>query len=242
MTPFIAELLGTMTLILLGGGVCANVALEKTYGNNAGWIVITLGWAMGVFCGVFVASSGGSAAHLNPAVTIGFAVANTFAWSLVPHYLAAQFAGAALGAFLVWIHYKDHYVETADGPTKLGTFATAPAIRNHLSNLIGEVIGTFILVFGCFNIAGASVGSQSASLGALDGLAVAFLVLAIGLSLGGNTGYAINPARDLAPRIMHAILPIPRKGDSDWGYSWIPVLGPIVGAILAGLLFSALSA
>jgi glycerol uptake facilitator protein len=240
MTPFLAELLGTMVLILLGCGVCANVALDKTNGNNSGWIVITVGWAMAVFAGVFVASSG-SAAHINPAVTIGFAIAGTFDWALVPSYIAAQFIGAALGALLVWIHYKDHYAETADGPTKLGTFSTAPAIRNTFSNLIGEAIGTFMLVFGCFYISGATVGAQNASLGALDGLSVAFLVLAIGLSLGGNTGYAINPARDLSPRIMHAILPIPRKGDSDWGYAWIPVIGPILGAALAAGFYLTLS-
>ncbi|MEM1124477.1 MAG: MIP/aquaporin family protein, partial [Bacteroidota bacterium] len=238
---FVAELLGTMILILLGGGVNANVSLDKTNGKDSGWLVITIGWGMAVFSGVFVASSG-SAAHLNPAVTIGFAVAQTFDWALVPIYLAGQFLGAALGAFLVWFHYKDHYAETADGPTKLGTFSTAPAIRNTFSNLVGEIIGTFMLVFGCFYIAGATVGTESASLGALDGLPVALLVLAIGLSLGGNTGYAINPARDLSPRIMHAILPIPRKGDSDWGYSWIPVVGPILGGILAALVFLGLSA
>jgi len=242
MTPFLGELLGTMVLILLGGGVCANVALDKTNGKDSGWIVITFGWAMAVFAGVFVAAAGNSGAHINPAVTIGFAVANKFAWSLVPKYLLAQFLGAAIGAFLVWLHYKDHYAETVDGPTKLGTFATAPAIRNPMSNLIGEIIGTFVLVFGCFHIAGAEVGAQSASLGSLDGLSVALLVLAIGLSLGGNTGYAINPARDLSPRIMHAILPIPRKGDSDWGYSWIPVVGPFIGGILAALAFLALGA
>ncbi len=242
MTPFVAEFLGTMVLVLLGGGVCANVALDKTNGNNSGWIVVTMGWAMAVFAGVFIASHG-SDAHLNPAVTIGFAMAGKIKGTgLIMQYLAAQFLGAALGAFLVWVQYKDHYAETADGPTKLGTFATAPAIRNPLTNLIGEAIATFLLVFGCFHIAGATVGAESASLGALNGLPVALLVLAIGLSLGGNTGYAINPARDLSPRIMHAILPIPRKGDSDWGYAWVPVVGPILGGIVAALVFKALGA
>lgn len=241
MTPFVAEFLGTMVLIVLGGGVCANVSLDKTYGNDAGWIVICFGWAMAVFAGVFV-SSHGSGSHLNPAVTLSFAMAGKIkGTALILQYLAAQFLGAALGAFLVWLQYKDHYAETIDGPTKLGTFATAPAIRNPLTNLMGEVIATFIFMTGCFYISTATVGTQSASLGALNGLPVALLVLAIGLSLGGNTGYAINPARDLAPRIMHAILPIPRKGDSDWGYSWIPVLGPILGGGLAALLYTSLS-
>lgn len=236
MTPFVAEFLGTMVLVLLGGGVCANVALNKTNGNNSGWIVITMGWAMAVFAGVFI-SSHGSASHLNPAVTIGFAVAGKIkGTTLILQYITAQFLGAALGAILVWLQYKDHYAETPDGPTKLGTFATAPAIRNPINNLIGETIATFILVFGCFHISTATVGPQSASLGALNGLPVALLVLAIGLSLGGNTGYAINPARDLSPRIIHAILPIPRKGSSDWGYAWIPVVGPILGGTLAAFV------
>ena len=241
MTPFVAELLGTMVLILLGGGVCANVALNKTYGKDSGWIVITLGWAMAVFAGVFI-SSHGSDSHINPAVTIGFAMTGKIkGTALILQYITAQFLGGAIGAFLVWLHYRDHYADTPDGPTKLGTFATAPAIRNPVSNLIGETIATFILVFGCFHISQATVGPQSASLGALNGLPVALLVLAIGLCLGGNTGYAINPARDLSPRIMHAILPIPQKGDSDWGYSWVPVVGPILGGIIAALLFTFLN-
>lgn len=240
MSPFISELLGTMVLILLGGGVCANVALDKTNGKDSGWIVVTFGWAMAVFAGVFIASKG-SAAHLNPAVTLGFALEGRMPWDGVPTYIAGQLIGAAIGAFLVWVQYKDHYAETMDGPTKLGTFATAPAIRNPITNLIGEAIATFLLVFGCFHIAGAEVGGQPASLGALNGLPVALLVFAIGLSLGGNTGYAINPARDLMPRIMHAILPIPRKGDNDWGYAWVPVVGPILGAAIAAGLYKLLS-
>ena len=238
MSAFLAELIGTAMLVLLGDGVCANVALDKTKGNDSGWIVITFGWAIAVFVGVFISASV-SGAHLNPAVTLGFATAGTFPWAQVPVYFAAQFLGGALGACLVWLHYRDHFEATADEATKLGVFATGPEIRNSVSNFIGEVIGTFVLVYGIFHIAGAKVGTASASLGALDGLAVALLVFGIGLSLGGNTGYAINPARDLSPRIMHAILPISRKGSSDWGYSWVPVLGPLAGGVLAALLFMA---
>ncbi len=241
MTPFVAEVIGTAVLVLLGNGVVANVVLDKTKGNNAGWIVITLGWGIAVFTGVFISASV-SGAHLNPAITLGFAIAGTFAWPQVPIYLAAQFLGGAIGATLVWLHYKDHFAETLDGNTKLAAFSTAPEIRSNTSNLIAETIGTFVLMLGVFYISGATVGAQSASLGALDALPVALVVLGIGLSLGGNTGYAINPARDLSPRIMHAILPIPRKRDSDWGYSWIPVIGPFMGAALAALLFLSLSA
>jgi len=241
MTAFLAEFVGTAILILLGDGVVANVALSKTKGNDSGWIVITIGWAIAVFAGVVIAAAA-SGAHLNPAVTLGFAVADFggFGWEKVPMYLAAQFLGAGFGAFLVWLHYRDHFEATADEATKLGVFATGPEIRNTASNLIAEIIGTFVLVYGIFHIAGARVGDQAASLGALDGLTVALLVLGIGLSLGGNTGYAINPARDLSPRIMHAILPISRKGSSDWGYAWIPVVGPLLGGVLAAVLFTAL--
>jgi len=238
MSAFLGELIGTAVLLLLGGGVCANVALDKTNGNNSGWIVIAFGWAIAVFTGVFI-SAEASGGHLNPAVTIGFALAETFPWEKVPMYLAAQFLGAAIGAFLVWLHYRDHFEATADEGTKLGVFATGPAIRNAPLNLVAEIIGTFVLVYGVFHISGAKVGTQSASLGALDALPVALVVLGIGLSLGGNTGYAINPARDLSPRLMHAILPISRKGSSDWNYSWVPVVGPIVGGILAALVFGA---
>ena len=236
MSPFLAELIGTCLLILLGDGVVANVVLNQTKGNNSGWIVITFGWAIAVFVGVFVVASY-SGAHINPAVTLGLAIAGSFAWDLVPFYIIAQMLGAMLGAFLVWLHYRPHYAVTDDADGKLATFCTGPAIRNTSANLISEIIGTFALVFGVFYISGAEVGNQEASLGALDALPVALLVLGIGLSLGGTTGYAINPARDLGPRIMHAILPIPRKRDSDWGYSWIPVIGPIIGAVIAALLF-----
>lgn len=235
MSAFLGELIGTAILLLLGGGVCANVALNETKGNNSGWIVISFGWAIAVFTAVFI-SAEASGGHLNPAVTVGFATAGTFPWEKVPVYLAAQFLGAALGAFLVWLHYRDHFEATPDEGTKLGVFSTGPAIRNTIFNFIAEVLGTFVLVYAVFHIAGAKVGTQSASLGALDALPVALVVLGIGLSLGGNTGYAINPARDLAPRLMHAILPISRKGSSDWGYAWIPVLGPLVGGVLAALI------
>jgi glycerol uptake facilitator len=231
MAPFIAEIVGTALLILLGDGVVANVVLSKTKGSQGGWIVIAMGWGMAVFVGVFAVAAF-SGAHINPAVTIGLAVAGKFSWSLVPSYVTAQFIGAALGAFLVWLHYRLHFAQTEDADLKLAVFSTGPAIRDTLSNLVSEVIGTFVLVFGVLLLASPDVG-----LGALDALPVALLVLAIGLSLGGTTGYAINPARDLGPRIMHAILPIPGKRDSDWGYAWIPVIGPIAGGVLASMVY-----
>ena len=231
MTPFIAEIIGTAFLLLLGDGVVANVVLKGTKGENSGWIVISLGWGMAVFVAVFIVAAY-SGAHINPAVTLGLAVAGKFAWSLVPLYLLGQFIGAAIGAFLVWLHYRDHFAATPDGDAKLAVFCTGPAIRNTSSNFISEVIGTFVLVFAVLYIAAPEVG-----LGALDALPVGLLVLVIGLCLGGTTGYAINPARDLSPRLMHFLLPIPNKRDSDWGYAWIPVLGPFVGGALAGGLF-----
>jgi glycerol uptake facilitator protein len=234
MNNFLYELIGTAFLVLLGDGVVANVVLNKTNGYKAGWIVITLGWAMAVFVGVYI-SAAHSGAHLNPAVTIALAVAEKFDWSLVPTYIAGQFAGAMIGAFLVWVAYKKHFDETTDANAKLGVFCNSPAIPNIYFNLATETIGTFALVFGIFFITGADV-----KLGALDALPVALLVLGIGLSLGGPTGYAINPARDLGPRIMHFILPIKDKGSSGWGYSWIPVVGPVIGGILAALVFKML--
>ena len=234
MSAFIAEVIGTMILILLGDGVVGNVVLKDTKGNNSGLIVITFGWAIAVFVGVFV-SADYSGAHLNPAVTVGLAAAGKFAWSGVPMYIAAQMLGAAIGAFLVWLHYKDHFAVTESPDDKLGVFATGPAIRNTVSNLISEIIGTFVLVFAVLYMTG-----PKDSLGSLHALPVALVVLGIGLSLGGTTGYAINPARDLAPRIMHAILPIPGKKDSDWAYSWIPVVGPILGGVIAALLYQGL--
>ena len=223
-------MIGTAFLILLGDGVVANVALNKTKGNNGGWIVITFGWAIAVFVGVYI-SAAHSGAHLNPAVSIALAAAGKFDWSDVPMYIAGQFAGAMIGALLVWIAYNRHFNETDDADGKLAVFCNAPAIRNIPFNLATEIIGTFVLVFGVFYITGADAGLRS-----LDALPVALLVLGIGLSLGGPTGYAINPARDLGPRIMHFILPIKNKRDSDWGYSWVTVVGPVIGGLLAALV------
>ncbi|HEX3025269.1 MAG TPA: MIP/aquaporin family protein [Chitinophagaceae bacterium] len=234
MTAFLGELIGTALLIILGDGVVANVVLNKTKGNNSGWIVITFGWAMAVFIGVF-SSAAASGAHLNPAVTIAFAAIGKFDWALVPVYIAAQFAGAVVGAIIVWLAYRQHFDATENAADKLAVFCNAPAIRNTTSNIITEIIGTFVLVFAVLKIA-----SPANSLGALDALPVAFIVLAIGLSLGGPTGYAINPARDLGPRIAHAVLPIKNKGINDWSYSWIPVAGPIIGGLIAAFLFRAI--
>lgn len=239
MSHFIAEFIGTAMLILLGDGVVANVLLNQSKGQHAGWIVITFGWAIAVFVGVFIVAPF-SGAHLNPAVTLGLATAGSFPWEQVPLYIGAQMLGAALGATLAWLHYHPHFDVTDDKDLKLAVFCTGPAIRNTSANLISEIIGTFVLVFAVFYIAGAKVGDQSASLGALDALPVALLVLGIGLSLGGTTGYAINPARDLGPRIMHALLPIAGKRDSDWSYAWIPVIGPCMGAVLAAYVFMSL--
>jgi glycerol uptake facilitator protein len=229
---FGAEVIGTALLILLGNGVVACVLLNLSKGQNAGWIVITFGWGMGVMVAAFAVGQF-SGAHLNPAVTIGFWVAGTIDGSDVPAYLAGEFVGAFIGAILVWLSYLDHWRETEDPGLKLACFSTAPAIRNPLSNMITEIIGTFVLVFGIL----AFFNNQATADTGLGPLIVGLLVLAIGLSLGGPTGYAINPARDLGPRIIHAILPIPGKGSSDWGYSWIPVAGPIVGGIIAALAY-----
>ncbi len=227
MNPFLGELIGTAILLLLGNGVVANVVLSGTKGEGSGWIVITWGWGMAVFVAVFTVAAF-SGAHINPAVTVGLALAGKFAWGDVPAYIIAQFAGGAIGTTLVWLVYKDHFARTEDPDLKLAVFCTGPAVRSPLSNLISEIIGTFILVFAVLFLAVAVFG-----LGGLDALPVGLLVLAIGLSLGGTTGYAINPARDLPPRIMHALLPIPGKRDSDWSYAWIPVFGPLIGAVLA---------
>ena len=235
MTPFLGELIGTAILILLGNGVVANVVLSGTKGEGSGWIVITWGWGMAVFVAVFTVAAF-SGAHINPAVTVGLAIAGKFEWARAPAYILAQFLGAFLGSFLVWLFYRQHYAATENKDLKLATFCTAPAIRDPLANIVCEVIGTFLLVFAVLFLAVSVFG-----LGALDALPVGLLVLAIGLSLGGTTGYAINPARDLGPRIMHMLLPIPGgKRDSDWGYAWIPVVGPLIGAVLAGLLYLAL--
>lgn len=231
MNYFLGEFLGTALLIILGNGVVANVLLNKSKGENGGWIVITLGWSMAVFVGVY-ASAAASGAHINPAVTLAFAWVGKISWDLVPAYIAAQVLGAMAGALIVWIAYRPHYAATENADLKMATFCTSPAIRSPFNNLFTEMIGTFVLILGVLLIA-----SPQSSLGALDALPVALLVLGIGLSLGGPTGYAINPARDLGPRIMHFLLPIKNKRDSDWSYSWIPIIGPFLGAIIAALVF-----
>jgi glycerol uptake facilitator protein len=245
MSLFMAELVGTALLLLLGDGVVANVVLKGTKGADSGWIVITWGWGMAVFVAVFTVAAF-SGAHINPAVTIGLAVAGTFSWDLVPTYLAGQFLGGALGAFLVWLHYHPHFAATEDLDAKLAVFCTGPAIRKTWANFVSEVIGTFVLVFGVLYLAAPNVAGPNdtvGGLGALDALPVGLLVLVIGLALGGTTGYAINPARDLSPRIVHALVPMPGgKRDSDWGYAWIPVLGPVAGGVLAALAYIALGA
>jgi glycerol uptake facilitator protein len=233
MSPFPGEFIGTTLLMILGDGVVANVVLNKTKGQNSGLIVIALGWAMAVFVGVY-ASAASSGAHLNPAVTIAFAALGKISWSLVPTYLAGQMLGAMTGAFLVWVAYRQHFAQTTDKDAKLAVFCTAPAIRSPLNNFLTETIATFVLIMGVFYIA-----KPANSLGSLDALPVGLLVLGIGLCLGGPTGYAINPARDLGPRIMHFLLPIPGKRDSDWSYAWIPVLAPITGALLAAAAYTA---
>jgi len=242
MSPFIGEIIGTMLLIILGDGVVAGVLLNKSKAQNAGWVVITWAWGLAVFVGAYSVASV-SGAHLNPAVTIGLAVAGKFAWADVPLYIIAQFIGAFIGAVIVWLHYLPHWAETQDKGLKLAVFSTGPAIRNTTANLISEIIGTFVLVFGILTIKGFTVtGMQGAAVapGALGILPVALLVVVIGMSLGGPTGYAINPARDLGPRIAHFVLPIAGKGDSDWSYSWIPVVGPIIGGIIGALLYTVL--
>lgn len=238
MTPFIAEILGTMLMILLGNGVVANVVLKGTKGNNSGWIVITTAWGFAVFVGVVVAGPV-SGAHLNPIVTLGLALVGKFAWSQVTTYILAQMIGAMIGAFLVWLSHKDHFAATEDEGAKLACFSTGPAIRNYSSNLISEIIGTFVLILVIFYLAGPDVSIAVAAdakigLGSIGALPVAILVWAIGLSLGGTTGYAINPARDLGPRIVHSLL---MKGSSDWSYAWVPILGPIIGSSLAALSY-----
>ena len=237
--------MGTALLVLLGNGVVANVVLRQTKGEGSGWIVITFGWGMAVFVSVFCVGDI-SGAHINPAVTLGLAVAGKFAWSSVAGYVVAQILGGIVGATLVYLVYKDHYAVTDDPGGKLATFSTGPAIRGAGSNLFSEVMGTFVLVFAVLSMVAPSlsleggVAEAALGLGAIGALPVGLLVFAIGLSLGGTTGYAINPARDFGPRIAHAILPIPGKGDSDWGYAWIPVAGPLLGGLLAALLYSAM--
>jgi glycerol uptake facilitator protein len=237
---FLGEVVGTAVLILLGDGVVAGVLLRRSKAENAGWIVITFAWSMGVLFGVLTSISvSGGLAHLNPAVTLGLAAIGPekfgFTWGDVPQIIAGEFIGAMIGATLVWLAYLPHWGETDDPGLKLAVFSTGPAIRNTAANLITEIIGTFMLVFGVV-----AIGVYGANTSDFGFYWVALLVFAIGMSLGGPTGYAINPARDLGPRIMHFILPIAGKGDSDWGYSWIPVVGPIVGGVIGGVLAFAL--
>jgi glycerol uptake facilitator protein len=227
----LAEVVGTAILIILGDGVVAGVLLTRSKAQNAGWIVITTGWALAVAVGVY-AIGGLTGAHLNPAVTIGLASIGKVGWDLVPWYLVGEMVGAFIGAVVVWLHYMPHWAITDDPGLKLAVFSTGPAVRNTVSNLISEIIGTFMLVFGVLAITSNQLGAGLAA------LLVGFLVWSIGLSLGGPTGYAINPARDLGPRIAHAVLPIAGKGDSDWGYSWIPVVGPIIGGVIGAVAYN----
>jgi glycerol uptake facilitator protein len=245
MQQYIAEFIGTMILIILGDGVVAGVLLRNSKAENSGWIVITFGWAMAVAIAVYCVVQF-SGAYINPAVVIGFAVTGQFAggWGVAIGFIIAEFLGAFVGAVIVWLAYLPHWGETEDQGLKLGVFCTAPAIYNTPANLITEIIGTFVLVFGVLGLvanAGAAGGSAATVIGSgINPLLVGLLVLGIGLSLGGPTGYAINPARDLGPRIAHALLPIAGKGGNDWGYSWIPVVGPIIGGILGAVAWVAL--
>lgn len=229
---FMAEFIGTMLLIILGSGVVANVLLSKTKGQNSGLIVIAFGWAMAVFVGVYASTKLGGGGHLNPAVTLALAYLDLFPRANVGIYILAQFAGAIVGAIITWLAYRQHFQQTTDANLKLAVFCTGPAIRSTPNNIITEVIGTFVLMLGALLFI-----EPAQSLGTLNALPVALLVLGIGVSLGGPTGYAINPARDLGPRIAHFILPIPQKRDSDWSYAWIPVVGPIAGALLAAMVY-----
>lgn len=232
MNIFLAEYIGTMLLILIGQGVVCNVVLKDTKGNGGGLISICFAWAIAVFVGVYTATKLGSGGHLNPAVTIAQLVLGNIDTNLALLYISAQFAGAITGAILAWLAYKQHFDVTSSSADKLGVFATGPSIRNYRFNVITEAIGTFVLVFGALMIS-----APTATLGSLDALPVALLVLGIGLGLGGPTGWAINPARDLGPRIAHFLLPISGKGSSDWSYSWVPVVGPIIGGIVAAVVF-----
>ena len=243
MNPFLAEFVGTTLLLLLGNGVVANVVLPGTKGHGGGWIVITFGFAMAVFVSVWCVGAF-SGAHLNPAVTLGLAAAGKFSWFKVAPFVAAQMLGAFTGSVLIFSFYHDHYLASDDADSKLATFCTGPAIRNFPNNFFCEVIGTFVLVFAVLLAVDPLISfdgtppqnfpaTMKVGLGSLGALPVGLLVLSIGLSLGGATGYAINPARDLGPRIAHALLPIPGKRDADWSYAAIPVVGPLVGGLLA---------
>lgn len=232
MTPFLAELIGMAIIIIIGNGVVANVVLPETKGNNGGLASIILGWTFAVFIAVYV-TSGFSGAHLNPAVTIALATAGKFSWALVPTYILAQLLGGMLGAFVVWMVYKDHFNESKDPAAQLACFSTAPSIRNLPQNFIVETLATFVFMLGVFYLKPAGV-----EMGSLSAIPVAFLVAGIGFGMGGPTGFAINPARDLGPRIMHFALPIKGKGPSDWAYAAVPVFGPLVGGILAAIIYA----
>jgi glycerol uptake facilitator protein len=240
MSPYVAELIGTMLLVILGDGVVANVVLNRSKGQNSGWIVITTGWGLAVMVAAYSVGTI-SGAHLNPAITLGLASIEQFKWDLVPGYIAAQIAGGFLGAVVVWLAYLPHWGITEDKSSKLGVFATIPAVRKPALNALTEAIGTFVLVVGVLAIP--SVKNLNPDLGFAKGLGpllVGLLVFSIGLSLGGSTGYAINPARDLGPRLAHFFLPISGRGDSDWGYSWVPIVGPIIGGIAGALFYKTL--
>jgi len=245
MTPFIAEVIGMMLLILIGNGVVANVALDKTKGNDGGFLLVNFAWGLSVYAAVVVAGPY-SGAHLNPAVTIGLAIAGKFAWASVLPYIAAQAIGATIGCILYVTMYRDHYLVTKDLDAKLSTFCTSPAIRNPLPNLASEIIGTFVLLMGVFFITNPELSMPDGKeamigLGSVGALPIALFITVIGMGLGGTTGYAINPVRDLVPRFMHGILPIGERRDSDWGYAWIPIAGPLLGAAIAAGLYMALS-
>ena len=235
LTKCLFEFVGTAILVLFGDGVVASTVLKKSKGENGGWVVITLAWGLAVMLGVFIAGPY-SGAHLNPAVTLGLAAAGTFSWALVLPYIVAQMLGGFLGAVLVYLYYKDHYDVTDDPAAKLSTFCTIPAIRNYGRNLFSEIVGTFVLVFVILALSMQN-NLPEVGMGSLGAFPVAMLIVALGMSLGGTTGDAINPARDLAPRLAHALLPIKGKGSSDWAYSWVPVLGPIIGGFLAAVLY-----
>ncbi len=234
-TKSLFEFIGTAILVLFGDGVVASNVLKKSKGENGGWVVITIAWGLAVMLGVFI-SGPYSGAHLNPAVTLGLATAGTFSWNLVVPYIIAQMLGGFTGAILVYLYYKDHYDATDDPAAKLATFCTAPAIRNYGRNLFSETVGTFVLVFVILALS-IDGNTSEVGMGALGAFPVAMLIIALGMSLGGTTGYAINPARDLAPRIAHAILPIKGKGSNDWKYAWIPVVGPILGGFIAAAFY-----
>ena len=241
MNPYLAEFLGTMLLILMGVGVVANVSLKDSFANGGGWVVIAFGWGLGVFIGVIVAGPY-SGAHINPAVSVGLAVAGKFPWQEVPMYVLAQLAGAMAGAFIAWVQFSDHYNRTEDKDAILGTFCTGPAIKNAPRNMFSEIVGTFVLIFVVLYLSDATFSASALpdakiGLGSVGALPVALLVVGIGISLGGTTGYAINPARDLGPRLIHALVPIKDKRNSNWGYAWVPIIGPVVGAGLAAILY-----